>query len=98
MAIWQEMMHFHSRLNLCVPLLCGMGRPWFLLPLLSHSFTVFNSEQFKVGWDFLPSAINAALYSGPRDTESIVTASSGVVYVGEARERDEDREVYMLGK
>lgn len=29
--------------------------------ILIYFFTVLNSERFKVGWDFLPSAINATL-------------------------------------
>lgn len=73
-----------------MPLLCGKGRLRFLRlvsHILTYFFTVLNSQQFKVGWGFLPSAINATLFLGSRDTAGVETASSGGVYVEQSRER-----------
>lgn len=58
--------------------------------ILTYFFTVLNSEQFKVEWDYQPSAINAALFLGSRDTASVETASCGGVYVEQAREKGKD--------
>lgn len=55
--------------------------------VLTYFFTVWNSQQFKVGWGFLPSAINATLSLGSRDAAGVETASSGGVYLEQARER-----------
>lgn len=55
--------------------------------ILIYFFTVLNSEQFKVEWDYLPSAINAVLSLGSQGTASIETASRSGLYVEQVREK-----------
>lgn len=76
--------------EISVPLLCGKGRLGFLRPLLLHSylfFTVLNSEQSKVEWDYLPSAINATLSLGSRGTANVETASCSGLCAEQVREK-----------
>lgn len=55
--------------------------------ILIYFFTVLNSEQFKVEWGYLPSAINATLSLGSREPASVERASCSSLCVEQVREK-----------